>query len=327
MKIVYASDLHGSEPLLKALGELVARERPGVLLMGGDLGPYHSGLVSSLEGALLPRPEGPGGLAGLPSGPPARGAAIRRALGWAPLAWDAFRARGRFLRGPFRRFLLQLRRRLPGLVIAHGPGNHDWQGDPAGRWASLVREGLIVELAPRAQLLAEGVSVASFPWVPPSPCLMKDYERRDLETGPPSPYALPLGFLSAGGGPRLARWRPLLSSLPSMERLLGEAPWPPATILMTHAPPAGSGLDLDPVHPQGRAGSLALRQALERCPARISLHGHAHEAPLQPAGRWWAQVGTTLAVNPGRREQRLHAVLLDSDDPAATLRHTALERE
>ncbi len=318
MKIVYASDLHGSEPLLEALAELVLRQRPGVLLIGGDLGPYHSRLASRLEGALPPKKANTA---------PAqnRWSQVCRAVRWAPVAWDAFFARGRFLQGPLRRFLLRLRRSLPGLVVAHGPGNHDWQGDPAGRWTALLREGLIVELGPRARALADGLSVASFPWAPPSPCLMKDYERRDLERGQPSPCALPLGYRSAGSGPRLVRWSPMLAALPSVERLLAEEPWQPATILMTHAPPAMSGLDLDPLHPQGRAGSQALRRQLVRCPALISLHGHAHEAPLQPEGRWWARVGSTLAVNPGRHERRLHAVLLDSDDPAATLRHTVLD--
>lgn len=84
---------------------------------------------------------------------------------------------------------------------------------------------------------------------------------------------------------------------------------PARAIFNVHVPPKASGLDrcplLDtstypptPVMISGEvqltdAGSSAVRTALEDCQPALSLHGHIHES------RGVAQIGDTLAVNPG----------------------------
>jgi hypothetical protein len=86
-----------------------------------------------------------------------------------------------------------------------------------------------------------------------------------------------------------------------------------------HVPPYGSGLDLcprldtstDPPRPvvgeSAPAGSSAVREALARFAPMLSLHGHIHESP------GIRDLGGTTAVNPGSEygEGVLHSAIVD----------------
>lgn len=78
------------------------------------------------------------------------------------------------------------------------------------------------------------------------------------------------------------------------------------TVVVTHVPPHGSGLDVAPklredlsiVIEGGETvmvpvGSTAVRSFLERVQPALSLHGHIHES------RGAVRIGRTLAINPG----------------------------
>ncbi|MBA3876020.1 MAG: metallophosphoesterase [Anaerolinea sp.] len=78
------------------------------------------------------------------------------------------------------------------------------------------------------------------------------------------------------------------------------------TVLVTHVPPYGTGLDVAPklrddlsvVIEGGETvmvpvGSTAVRSFIERTQPVVSLHGHIHES------RGAARVGRTIAINPG----------------------------
>ena len=80
---------------------------------------------------------------------------------------------------------------------------------------------------------------------------------------------------------------------------------PREAIFNLHVPPLGSGLDLCPkldtsVYPPrpvvgeiAAAGSVAVRDSINRFAPMLSLHGHIHEAPGV------RELGPTTAVNPG----------------------------
>jgi uncharacterized protein len=91
-----------------------------------------------------------------------------------------------------------------------------------------------------------------------------------------------------------------------LTRLAEEVRDPKRTILLTHCPPYGSGLDVAPLLDEnmrpvvsagdllrGPVGSTGVRQAIEDLRPLLGLHGHIHESGGE------ARVGETLCLNPG----------------------------
>jgi Icc-related predicted phosphoesterase len=90
-------------------------------------------------------------------------------------------------------------------------------------------------------------------------------------------------------------------------------------VLVVHAPPYGTSLDR--LWDGTGAGSTAVRDFLFERQPTVSLHGHIHESP-RVSGRWAETLGRTLAFQPGQTPDRLHAVVMDTSDPAGTAWHT-----
>jgi uncharacterized protein len=105
-----------------------------------------------------------------------------------------------------------------------------------------------------------------------------------------------------------------LPSQPSLEEILNTIEiddWK-NTILVTHAPPYGSGLD---VVGQGFwVGSRAVTEFIERKQPAFSLHGHVHESPWQ-SGLWNNTIIRTVAIQPGQHfwDRELTYVFVDTD--------------
>jgi len=74
-------------------------------------------------------------------------------------------------------------------------------------------------------------------------------------------------------------------------------PSPEKTIIVTHSPPYGVGLD---VCFDGRVvGSRSVHEFIRRVQPVLSLHGHIHESP-KVTGIWRTNIGKTLACQPGQ---------------------------
>ncbi len=91
-----------------------------------------------------------------------------------------------------------------------------------------------------------------------------------------------------------------------LTRLGEQAKDPKRTIILTHCPPYGSGLDTAPLLDEnmrpivsagdllrGPVGSTGVRQAIEEFRPLLGLHGHIHESGGE------AKIGETLCLNPG----------------------------
>lgn len=89
------------------------------------------------------------------------------------------------------------------------------------------------------------------------------------------------------------------------------------SIWMVHQPPTGLGMD---ICDDGRqVGSPTILKFIRDNRPLLGCSGHIHESPYQPGGKWAAQVGRTVWVQPGQVEYRLHYVTLEITD---TLRVT-----
>jgi Icc-related predicted phosphoesterase len=116
-----------------------------------------------------------------------------------------------------------------------------------------------------------------------------------------------------------------------IERALSFADDPEATILNFHAPPYGSKLDNAPaLNPDltyvsgGQAlrpvGSTSVRDAVKRFQPLLSMHGHIHES------RGATRIGRTLALNPGSsyEEGILQTAIVNLDERKRKVRNYQL---
>ena len=67
---------------------------------------------------------------------------------------------------------------------------------------------------------------------------------------------------------------------------------------MLHQPPSGLGMD---ICEDGRqVGSPTVQRFITDHQPLLGCSGHIHESPYRPGGRWMAQVGRTVWVQPGQ---------------------------
>lgn len=81
------------------------------------------------------------------------------------------------------------------------------------------------------------------------------------------------------------------------------------SVWMVHQPPSGLGMD---ICGDGRqVGSPTVLKFIQKNQPVLGCSGHIHESPYQPGGRWVAQVGRTVWVQPGQVDYKLHYVSLE----------------
>ncbi len=224
-----------------------------------------------------------------------------------------------FVRSEFRDFSVRLRASTDSklcLIL----GNDDWAGSiPLFR--ELESEGLVRMLDQGAFVLGDGAVLSGYSFVPPTPFLLKDFEKRDLKDDP-SPNGLRRIYVTRNGDVEETDEHAFFESRGSIEEDLDS--WPDSTtgthvIRVMHGPPFGTALDR--LYDGRSAGSKAVRAFIQKNQPLLSLHGHIHESPAV-SGSFVERIGRTLSVNPGQTGLGLSAVFFDSDRPSETLRHT-----
>jgi Icc-related predicted phosphoesterase len=284
MRLLYSSDLHGNTSFYRELFALAADQQVAALIVGGDLLPRKLTLQ------------------------------------------DAISHQRAFIRDELRPLVERFRAARPQTDLYLVPGNDDWAAAIADL-AALEADGLLYLLHGRVLPMVGADESSSIRWiagygcVPITPFSIKDYERRDGDDLPN--YSLAMAYQSeVGSDTPLPISAAELSAQPSiaddLARLAAQSD-PSQTLYVCHTPPLDLAIDL--AHGERHIGSRSLRQFIEMHQPPLSLHGHIHEAPAK-TGRYADQIGATWCLNPGNDARRLHAILFDSDAPAATFHHT-----
>ncbi len=161
--------------------------------------------------------------------------------------------------------------------------------------------------------------VFGYPYVPPTPFLLKDWERYDV-----SRFYDP-GCISPEEG-----WRTIPVSHQEMkfttiegdlEQLIGSFDLSNA-IFLFHSPPYQTELDLLDVAGKSvdyapldvHAGSIAIRRFIETYQPLITLHGHLHESP-RLSGVWQCRIGRTYCFSAAHDGPELALVRFDPSYP------------
>jgi len=168
-------------------------------------------------------------------------------------------------------------------------------------------------------------SVYGYSYVPPTPFLLKDWERYDVsrytDHGCVSPEE---GVRSCPVPANELKYSTIAQDL---DKLVGEDSMARAVMLF-HSPPHGTNLDhsacggkmVEGVPLDAHLGSVAIRRFIEQKQPLLTLHGHVHEA-ARLSGSWRDRIGTTHAFSAAHDGPELALVRFDLDD----LSHAARE--
>jgi uncharacterized protein len=161
-------------------------------------------------------------------------------------------------------------------------------------------------------------------YVPPTPFLLKDWERYDV-----SRY-VPPGCISPEEGCRTVpteeskiKWATIQKDLAS---LVGEDPLDRAVFLL-HTPPCDTPLDragldgktCEHVPLDMHVGSIAVKRFIEERQPLLTLHGHIHES-ARLSGEWKIRIGRTVSINGAHDGPELALVRFDLESPEAATR-------
>jgi Icc-related predicted phosphoesterase len=167
-------------------------------------------------------------------------------------------------------------------------------------------------------------SVYGYACVPPTPFMLKDWERYDV-----SRFVDP-GCISPEDG-----WRSFPISeheirhgtiQADLARLVSDTDLS-QSIFLFHAPPHGTALDraaldgrvIDSVLLDVHVGSIAIRRFIMDRQPRLTLHGHIHES-ARLTGAWHTHLGQTWAFSAAHDGAELALVRFDPADPASAIR-------
>lgn len=169
-----------------------------------------------------------------------------------------------------------------------------------------------------------GYEVLGYACVPPTPFLLKDWERYDV-----SRYVDP-GCVSPEEGVRTipqaadeVRYGTIAGDL---ERMAAGRSFDRA-VLLSHAPPHETVLDraaldgrfVEHVPLNVHVGSIAVRRFIERHQPLMGLHGHVHES-ARLTGEWRARIGRTWCCSAAHDGPELALVRFDPGDPGGATR-------
>jgi Icc-related predicted phosphoesterase len=205
-----------------------------------------------------------------------------------------------------------------GLIL----GNDDGRAVEA-EMIRLEQEGLWRYLH-RGSLLAGPWSFYGYAFVPPTPFLLKDWERYDVsrhvDPGCISPED---GCFTVSVDPRELRYTTISDDIALVFKDMD----PEHSICMFHSPPYDTVLDraaldgkfVDHAPLDVHVGSIAIRRFIERRMPVMTLHGHIHES-AGLTGQWKQYIGPTLACSAAHNGPELAIIRFSPDHPEAVVR-------
>lgn len=167
-------------------------------------------------------------------------------------------------------------------------------------------------------------TVYGYACVPPTPFLLKDWERYDVSRYvPPGAVSPEAGRRSVPVDERSVRFATIKDDL---VRVAGDDPMEKAVFLF-HTPPHETNLDrvaadgrmIDYVPLDLNVGSIAVRRFIETRQPLVTLHGHIHES-ARLTRSWRDVIGRTHAFSAAHDGPELALVSFDLSDPGAARR-------
>jgi Icc-related predicted phosphoesterase len=201
-------------------------------------------------------------------------------------------------------------------------GNDDPRREEVG-FVEAAADGLW-HYVQRQKILFGAFPIYGLAYVPPTPFLLKDWERYDVSRYvPPGCVSPEEGHRSVATEESEIKWATIQKDLAS---LVGEDPLDRAVFLF-HTPPGDTSLDraaldgktYEHVPLDVHVGSIAVKRFIEERQPLLTLHGHIHEA-ARLTGEWKIRIGRTVCINGAHDGPELALVRFDLQSPEAATR-------
>ncbi len=174
------------------------------------------------------------------------------------------------------------------------------------------------------KVLAESYSFYGYNYVPPTPFMLKDWERYDvsryIDVGCISPEE---GRRSFPASEHEQKWTTIKDDIDDLtaDEQLDKA------VFLFHAPPYSTDLDLgdvgaavvDHVPVDEHLGSIAIYRFIEERQPLLTLHGHVHES-AGLSGSWMQKIGRTVCINGAHDGDELSVIRIPLDSPEDSTR-------
>ena len=162
------------------------------------------------------------------------------------------------------------------------------------------------------------LNVLGYSYIPPSPFLLKDWERYDV-----SRFVDP-GCVSPEEGKRSIeidieeeKYKTISNDLKEISKKSD----PKNTIYLFHSPPYKTNLDradlddkiIDHVKLDVNIGSIAIKRFIKKYQPFLTLHGHVHESS-RLTGKWSEKIGMTYSFSAAYEGENLAIIFFDTDD-------------
>jgi len=279
MNCLLVSDLHGKASSYRKLFALLEKESPDILFLGGDILPSWAGTAAASGGIS------------------SSGFTVRK------LADD------------FLDLKKQLGYKYPDIFVILG--NDDGRAEEAAMFEA-TNEG-VWKYIHNQKIKYDKYDIYGYAFVPPSPFMLKDWERYDV-----SRYVDP-GCISPEEGiytlPVSERKRRFSTIAKDLENLI-EVDNIDNSIFLFHTPPYKTNLDraaldgktVDHAPVDIHVGSIAVRKMIEKHQPLITLHGHIHES-ARLTGSWSDKIGRTFCFSAAHDGPELAVVQFDPEQP------------
>ena len=166
--------------------------------------------------------------------------------------------------------------------------------------------------------------IYGFACVPPTPFLLKDWERYDVSRYvPPGCVSPEEGYRTVPEAGHEIKWGTIQHDLALLidEDPLGDA------VFLFHTPPYDTPLDraaldgktYEHVALDLHVGSIAVKRFIEERQPLLTLHGHVHES-ARLTGVWKIQIGRTTCINGAHDGPELSLVRFDLESPESATR-------
>jgi uncharacterized protein len=169
-----------------------------------------------------------------------------------------------------------------------------------------------------------GHSIFGYAYVPPTPFLLKDWERYDV-----SRFIDPGCIYPSEGKRTVPVERNITENATIAEDLniLCKDEYLERSIFLFHSPPYSTPLDraaldgkkFDHVPLDVHVGSIAIRRFIEKRQPLITLHGHIHES-TKITGEWLCQIGKSFCFQAAHLGNELSLIIFDSEKPNEAIR-------
>lgn len=174
------------------------------------------------------------------------------------------------------------------------------------------------------RLFFQDFPVYGLAYVPPTPFLLKDWERYDISRYvPPGCVSPEDGYRSVPTEESEIKWKTIQKSL---SLLAGQDSLDRAVFLF-HTPPCDTPLDraaldgkmCEHVPVDLHVGSMAVKRFIEKRQPLLTLHGHVHES-ARLTNEWKIRIGRTVCINGAHDGPELALVRFDLESPEAATR-------